>query len=103
MKSAPIFEDANKEILIETVLQNKPDISFTMTKDTAEYLEKNGLAVVFLSWSEVDDVKKAVNLMGEVLNKKDVAEDYIKYFDKTVAEAEKLTGNLGDKQKKIAD
>jgi iron complex transport system substrate-binding protein len=66
MKSAPIFEDANKEILIETVLQNKPDISFTMTKDTAEYLEKNGLAVVFLSWSEVDDVKKAVKRYASV-------------------------------------
>ncbi|HAQ39804.1 MAG TPA: ABC transporter substrate-binding protein [Clostridiales bacterium] len=101
MKGAPVFEDANREVIIETVLQNKPDVCFTMTKDTAEYLEQNGLTVVFLSWSDLDDVKKAVNLMGEVLNKKDIAADYIEYFDKMVAQAEKLTENIGDKQKKV--
>lgn len=101
MKGAPVFEDANREVMIEAVLQNKPDICFTMTKDTAEYLEQNGLTVVFLSWSDLDDVKRAVSLMGEVLNKKDIADDYIKYFDKMVVQAGKLTENLGGKQKKV--
>lgn len=101
MKGAPVFEDGNREILIETVLENKPDIAFTMTKDAAEYLEKNGITVVCLSWSDVEDVKVAVNLMGEVLNKQDIAKDYIEYFDKTVARANEEIKNINGDKKKV--
>lgn len=97
IKGAPIFE-ANKEISMETVLATKPDVCFTMTKETAELLEKNGISAVYLAWSEIDDVKKAVTLMGEVLNKQETAEDYIKYFDEKLARAQELTKGIADKK-----
>ncbi|MDR0925380.1 MAG: ABC transporter substrate-binding protein [Hungatella sp.] len=97
IKGAPIFE-ANKEIAMETVLAAKPDVCFTMTKETAELLEKNGISAVYLAWSEIDDVKKAVTLMGEVLNKQETADDYIKYFDEKLARAQELTKDITDKK-----
>lgn len=96
---APVLENANREILIEEVLKLKPDLCLTMTESTAEYLAENGLNVVYLSWSEVDDIKVAVELMGKVLGAEDVAADYIKYFDDTVARAEELTSGLTDDQR----
>ncbi|WP_313181285.1 ABC transporter substrate-binding protein [Lacrimispora sp.] len=97
IKGAPLFE-ANKEIAMETVLATKPDVCFTMTKETAELLEKNGISAVYLAWSEIDDVKKAVSLMGEVLNKQETADDYIKYFDEKLARAQELTKDITDKK-----
>jgi iron complex transport system substrate-binding protein len=96
----PVFENANREILIEEVLAAKPDLSICMTKETADLLEGKGLTVVFLKWSELADVEKCVNLLGQVFGKEDVAADYLKYFEEKVANAEKLTANLGDQEKK---
>lgn len=94
--NGPVLENADREILIEEVLQLQPDLCLTMTKSTAEYLEENGLTVLYLSWSEADDVKTAVELMGEALGAQDIAADYIRYFDGTVSRAEALTGDLSD-------
>lgn len=40
------------------------------------------------------------DVLGEVLNKQDVAKDYLAYFDKTVAKAQDLTKNLKEADKK---
>jgi iron complex transport system substrate-binding protein len=98
IKGAPLFESGDYETQIETVLKTKPDVCFTMTKSTAERLEKNGVSAIYLEWSELDDVKKAVTLMGEVLNEQDIANDYIKYFDEKVAKAKDLTKGIGTKK-----
>ena len=100
IKDAPLFEDPNGEIIMETVLETKPDLCITMMKDKVEILEKKGLTVIYLEWNETEDVKTAVKLMGDVLNKKDVAEEYIKYFDETIKKAEDLAANIKDDDKK---
>ena len=97
MKGAPVFEEAN-EIVIETVLQTKPDICFAMTKETVEYLAENGLTAVYLSWTKPEDVKVAVNLMGEIFGVQDIAADYISYFDKIVAQAASLSAGISEKK-----
>ena len=96
---APVLENADREVLIEEVLKLHPDLCLTMSKGTAEYLAENGLTVVYLAWSEVEDVKAAVELMGEILGAEDIAADYIQYFDGTVARAEELTSGLTDEQR----
>ena len=96
---APVLENADREVLIEEVLKLNPDLCLTMSKGTAEYLAENGLTVVYLAWSEVEDVKVAVELMGEILGSEDIAADYIQYFDGTVARAEELTSGLTDDQR----
>lgn len=95
----PLFESDNREVLIENIIQAAPDVCFTMTKDTAELLENNNIPCIYLEWKDVEDVKTAVSLMGEVLNKKDMAEKYIAYFDEKMAQAQELTKDLKDEDK----
>ena len=99
MANAPVLENADREIIIEEVLNLKPDLCITMTKSTADFLAENGLTVIYLAWSELEDVKIAVELMGEVLGVPETAEDYIQYFDNMVEKAEKLTANLKEEEK----
>lgn len=96
----PVFENADRELLIEEVLNARPDLCVTMTESTAEELAAKGLCAVYLAWSEVDDVKVAVELMGEILGKEDIAADYIAYFDATVDRAAQLTAGLSDEDRK---
>lgn len=97
--SGPLFESGSREILIENIIQAKPDVCFTMTKDTANFLGQNGIACVYLEWKDVEDVKTAVALMGETLGKQDMAAKYISYFDEKLDQAEKLTANLAEDDK----
>lgn len=97
--NGPLFEDANRELLLENILQARTDVCFAMTKETVQILERNGVACVYLEWKNVDDVKKAVTLMGEVLNRKDTADAYIAYFDEKVAQARSLTSKIPEKDR----
>lgn len=101
LSSKPVFENANREIQMETVLAATPDVSFTMMKDYATQLEKAGLPVVYLEWRTIEDVPKAITLMGEVLNKQDVAKDYLAYFDKSVADSKAATSSMTGPKKKV--
>ncbi|WP_303859622.1 ABC transporter substrate-binding protein [Alkalibaculum bacchi] len=96
----PVFEDGSGEIQIETVLETAPDLCLTMSKDVIPLLEEKGLTVLYLEWEDLSDIEVAVNLLGDVLNRQDVAKDYLKYFDEKVAEAEELTKDLAEADKK---
>ncbi|EHQ89698.1 ABC transporter substrate-binding protein [Desulfosporosinus youngiae] len=100
LKNAPVLQDANGEIVMEKVLQMKPDLCLVMTKEMAEQLAAQGQNVIYLSWAKQEDVKACITLLGEVLNKQDVAKDYLAYFDKIVAKAQDLTKNLKEADKK---
>ena len=100
--NAPLLTNSDGEIIMEEVLSLKPDLCLTMTKATAELLRKQGLNVIMLEWRELEDVYVAVRLMGKVLGKEELAEEYISYFDGMVERAEKLTANLTEEQKQTA-
>jgi iron complex transport system substrate-binding protein len=97
---APVFQKADEEIDMEVVLKTKPDLCLAMSMEILTVLENQGLDVIYLEWNEDEDVKKCITLLGEVLNKQDVAEAYIKYFDDMVAEAEELVKHLKEEDKK---
>lgn len=97
---APVFQKADEEIDMEVVLKTKPGLCLAMSKEIITVLENQGLNVIYLEWNENEDVKKCITLLGEVLNKQDVAEDYIKYFDDMVAEAEELVKHLKEEDRK---
>ncbi|MDD2620441.1 MAG: ABC transporter substrate-binding protein [Syntrophomonadaceae bacterium] len=101
LKTSPVFQDASGAILMEKVLQTKPDLCLSMNMEETALLEEQGLNVLYLSWTKTEDVKECITLLGEVLNKQDVATDYLAYFDKTVAKAEKLSKNIKEEDKKI--
>ncbi|MBC3889203.1 ABC transporter substrate-binding protein [Acetobacterium paludosum] len=94
------FQGADSEILMENVLSVKPDLCLTMDSAMTAQLEAQGLTVIQLSWTKTDDVKECITLLGEVLNKQDVAKDYLSYFDDMVAKADKLTKNIAETDKK---
>lgn len=100
LKTSPVFQDANGEIIMETVLATKSDVSLTMTKELTDQLEAQGLNVIQLSWKDQNDIKPAITLLGEVFNAQDVAADYLAYFDEKVALAEDLTENIKAEDKK---
>jgi iron complex transport system substrate-binding protein len=68
----------------EALLKTRPDVIFAMDRRTVDVLERNGFAVVFLSWRQPEDVKELIRLVGEVLNRQQAAAQYITYFDETV-------------------
>lgn len=101
IKTGPVFEDANREVQMETVLQHKPDVCLVMTKELVDLLSAQGLNVIYLSWSKQEDVAKCITLLGEVLNKPEAAKDYLAYFDKSIAKAAELTKNVKNPIKAI--
>jgi iron complex transport system substrate-binding protein len=94
------FQGADSEVLMENVLSVKPDLCLTMDSAMTAQLEAQGLTVIQLSWTKTEDVKQCITLLGEVLNKQDVAKDYLSYFDDMVAKADKLTKNIPEANKK---
>lgn len=100
IKNLKPFQGADNELLMENILAAKPDLCLTMTSDLTEQLEKQGLKVIQLTWTKTEDVKQCITLLGEVLNQKEVAADYLKYFDDMLAKAADLTKNIKEEDKK---
>ena len=97
--TGPLFEGAGRELLIENIIMAKPDVCLVMTRELAEQLEKLGQPCVYLEWKNIEDVKKAVALMGQVLNRPDRARHYLEYFDQKLALAQSLTSGLSENDK----
>jgi iron complex transport system substrate-binding protein len=91
----PVLETADG-VDLEATMVLAPDLCVTMTVETADQLVENGIPCIVLAWDDTEDVKVAVQLMGEVLGAQDVAEEYVAYFDEMVAKAAELTEGLGD-------
>lgn len=98
----PVFEDADRAILIETVLEHKPDVCLTMSKDSVDLLASKGLKVIYLKWDNVDDVKVCIDLLGEILGKEDVAKRYTEYFNEKVAKADEIVAKIPETARKKA-
>ena len=84
LSGKPRMQGSSREPMMEELLYAAPDVAFTMDRDTAEILQRNGMAAVFLAWRQPEDVKQVVRLVGEVLNKPAIANDYVQYFDSTL-------------------
>ncbi len=99
-ETAPELTNADGELLTEEIIQLDPDVCLTMTKTTAEQLRALGLNVIYLEWQDQDDVSVAMRLMGEVLGKQELAEEYLTYFDDSIAEAESLVADIPEEERK---
>ncbi|SHI18725.1 iron complex transport system substrate-binding protein [Sporobacter termitidis DSM 10068] len=100
IKDLTPFQGADSELLMENILAAKPDLCLTMDSSLTQQLEKQGLTVIQLSWTKTEDVKQCITLLGDILNKQDVAADYLKYFDDMMAKAADLTKNIKQEDKK---
>lgn len=89
----PVLETADG-LNMEAIMQLHPDLCITMTEESAQQLEENGLTVVVLNWANTEDVKVAVELMGEIFGVQERANDYNDYFDEMVKKANDLTRDI---------
>lgn len=100
LRESPVFQNADGEVLMETVLATKPDVCLTMTNELTDQLATQGLNVIQLAWKDQSDVVPAITLLGEVFNAPDVAVDYLAYFDEKVSLAAELTKDIKEEDKK---
>jgi iron complex transport system substrate-binding protein len=84
MAGKPRMQTSDRLPNIEELLKAAPDVVFTMDKPTLPTYERANLNAVYLSWTQPEDVKIAIALMGEVLNKQMPAKAYVEYFDDTL-------------------
>ncbi len=47
-----------------------------------------------------EDVKEVVNLLGEIFNKPEKAEEYSKYFDDTLEKVNRIVSQIPEDKKK---
>lgn len=99
---APLLENSDGEVQIEEVLRLDPDLCLVAWEAGVEELEDAGLCVVYVNWTNGDELKEAVTLMGEILGREDVAAQYCEFFDDTVARAEEMTAVLADEDRRTA-
>lgn len=69
---------------VEQLLALAPDVVFGANRKTAEMLANSGIAAVCLTRRKPDDIKPMLRLMGQILNKPEIAEEYARYYDQTV-------------------
>lgn len=91
----PVVQTSDFQPNVEELLKLNPDVVFTMEArgsciPIAETLTNAGLPTVCLVWTEPDEVKSAINLIGEVLNQKALAQEYSKYFEDTIIRVSKV-------------
>ncbi len=81
----PTMQLPNREPNLEALLQGKPDLVLTMQRESLERLAALGIPVVYLAWREPEDVKACMRLLGDVFGKPAVAQNYVRWFDGTLA------------------
>lgn len=81
----PAMQQPNREPNVEAILLARPDVVLTMHRESVGPLESRGIATIFLSWQEPEDVKRCMTVLGEVYGKPERATAYQRYFDETIA------------------
>ena len=99
---APLLTNDDGELNSETILQLNPDVCLTMTQSTAQKLRELGMNVIYLEWQELEDVYTAVEIVGKTLGVEDKAQEYIQWFDNTIAYAEGLVADIPEAERKTA-
>ncbi|MDD2421463.1 MAG: ABC transporter substrate-binding protein [Heliobacteriaceae bacterium] len=99
LANQPRIQESRTDPNIEELIKLEPDVVFTMDKQMATTVANANLNAVFLSWTEPEDVKQTISLVGKVLNKKDLADEYIKYFDATLAKIGQVVAAIPEAKK----
>ncbi|WP_051003987.1 ABC transporter substrate-binding protein [Gottschalkia acidurici] len=97
-----VVEDGEGTIMIEKLIEVNPDLVFTMDEKTAEDIEDKGMKAIVLDWKDPEDVKEAVNLLGEIFNKPERAKEYSKYFDETLEKVNNIVSKIPQEKRVTA-
>lgn len=80
----PVLQGGGGAPLVEGLLETKPDVVFTMDRQTIDLVARAHTPAVFLAWRQPEDVKAVMRLLGQIYGKADAAEAYCSYFDGTL-------------------
>jgi len=61
---------------VESLLAIKPDLSFVVSEQAAELLERAGLTAIVLKWDKVDSIAQTIRLLAEIFAAPGRARDY---------------------------
>lgn len=81
----PSMQNADRTPRLEALLQAAPDVVLTMDRASAGSLRRAGLPALFLAWRRPEDVKKVVQLLGELFGRPQAAQHYVARFDEILA------------------
>ncbi|MCW4454859.1 ABC transporter substrate-binding protein [Flavobacterium sp. MXW15] len=84
----PSLSNVGRTPNLEALLGAAPDLVLTMDRSSAQSLRRLGLPAFQLSWSQPDEVKTAITLLGGLLDNPAAAERYVARFDALVGEVE---------------
>ena len=99
LKNKPTIQTTTGDFNLEELMKINPDVAFTMSMPSVDKLEKNGIPVVYLSWTDAEDVKDLLLLLGEVFGEQEKAGRYVRYFDEATARPGKAVASLPDDQR----
>ena len=99
LKDLPKVQGSDDAPNTEELLKVDPDVVFTMSLPTVTQMENANLATVYLSWTQPEDVKQCVTLLGEIFGEEERAASYIKYFDETLARIKAITDTVPEEDK----
>jgi len=83
----------------EKVLELRPDVVLTSNKDVAEELQSLGVPSVVLSLETGENIKKSVQVTGDVFGVPDRADAYVAYFDEMVNRVERIAVTIPEADK----
>lgn len=99
LKDGPELQDSNYAPDVEKIVAAHPDVVLSFEKTTADILSANGVPTVLLRIQTPDDVKKGVQLVGNLLGNAAIGDRYAEYFDATLARiAERVDAIPADKR-----
>jgi len=90
----------------ELITSKQPDVIFwtyTEAGEADDLQEQTGIPVIVLSYGDIDDNRgtfyEALDLIGEVLGKKERAEEVQGFFDEKIADLQDRTDNILEEEK----
>lgn len=99
LANQPTIQESRTEPNIEELVKLEPDVVYTMDEQMADSVANADMSAVVLSWTEPEDVKQTIKLVGKVLNKEELANEYVKYFDETVATIGKTVSAIPEEKR----
>ncbi|HSQ90052.1 ABC transporter substrate-binding protein [Romboutsia sp.] len=92
-------------INIEELIKIKPDVIFVRNstasnKGEVEKLKKANIPYLVIDYKNIKEQKKSIEILGEVFNKQDKANEYIKFYEETINMVQNRLSSLKSEDKK---
>ena len=97
--SKPRLQGSTTNPDLEAILKVMPDVAITLDPATGDLLEKNGIPAVVLVYRVPDDLKRLMRFLGEVLNRRAAAEEYVQYLDQTIERVGSVVAKIPKEQR----